>query len=115
MVEYHYRNETGLDLALSALADPTRRAIMAQLGRGEQRVTELAKPFDLSLNAVSKHIKKLESAGLVRRRRVGREHLLSADPAPIEAAAEWFEAQRRFWNARLDRLQSLLNEETEDE
>ena len=115
MVECSYKDETGLDLALSALADPTRRAIMAQLGNGERRVTELAAPFNLSLNAVSKHIKKLESAGLVRRRRVGRDHFLTADPAPIEAAAAWFDAQRTFWNGRLDRLQSLLKKEAEDE
>jgi len=115
MVEYHCRDEPVLDRALAALADPTRRAIMAQLGDGERRVTELAEPFDLSLNAVSKHIKKLERAGLVRRRRVGREHLLSADPAPIDAAAAWFDAQRTFWNARLDRLEALMKKEAEDE
>ena len=100
-----------MDAALGALADPTRRAIMAQLGDGERRVTELAAPFELSLNAVSKHIKKLEQAGLVRRRRVGRDHFLRADAAPIETAAAWFDAQRRFWNTRLDRLQSVMERE----
>ena len=108
MVEYHYQDEFALDATLSALSDPTRRAILAQLGDGERRVTELAAPFEMSLNSVSKHIKKLEQAGLVRRRREGRDHFLSVDPAPINAAAGWFAEQRRFWNARLDRLEALL-------
>ncbi|MEO0982630.1 MAG: metalloregulator ArsR/SmtB family transcription factor [Pseudomonadota bacterium] len=97
-----------MDRTLSALADPTRRAILARLSTGERRVTELAVPFDMSLNAISKHIKTLERAGLVRRRRAGRTHFITADPAPIEAAAKWFDRQRQFWNTRLDRLESLL-------
>ena len=69
-----------LDQTLGALADPTRRAILERLSRGEARVTELARPFDISLNSVSKHIRRLELAGLVRRRRAGREHFLSLNP-----------------------------------
>lgn len=115
MVEYQQDDQPapdgGIDAALSALADPTRRAILAALHDGEKRVTELAAPFEMSLNAVSKHIKKLEAAGLVRRRRVGREHFLSADPAPIEEAAAWFDAERRRWARRLDRLEALLSAE----
>ena len=85
-----------LDRTLLALADPTRRAILERLAGGEARVTELARPFAISLNSVSKHIRMLERARLVRRRRAGREHLLSADPAPLAAAAAWIERQRAF-------------------
>ncbi|HET6567012.1 MAG TPA: metalloregulator ArsR/SmtB family transcription factor [Rhodothermales bacterium] len=100
-----------LDRTLTALADPTRRAILQRLSRGEARVTELAEPFDLSLNAVSKHIRTLERARLVRRRRVGREHRLSFNPEPLLEAAAWFEAQRAFWTTRLDTLEALLEGE----
>ncbi|WDI32443.1 metalloregulator ArsR/SmtB family transcription factor [Hyphococcus flavus] len=115
MVEYHATDDITLDGVLVALADPTRRAILAALGEGERRVTDLAKPFDMSLNAVSKHVKTLERAGLVRRRREGREHLVIANPAPIEETAAWFDAQRKFWNARLNRLETLMKKEIEDE
>jgi DNA-binding transcriptional ArsR family regulator len=100
--------QTGLDATLVALADPTRRAILQRLSRGEARVTDLAQPFAMSLNAVSKHIRMLERARLVRRRRVGREHLLSLDPAPLDEAAAWIDAQRADWTARLDALDALL-------
>ena len=101
----------GLDHTLVALADPTRRAILQRLAAGEARVTELARPFPISLNAVSKHIRALERARLVRRRRAGREHLLSLDPAPLDAAAAWIAAQRALWTARLDALDALLRAE----
>lgn len=104
-----------LDDVLTALADPTRRAIMTALGDGEQRVTDIAAPFNMSLNAVSKHVKTLERAGLVRRRREGREHLVIANPAAIEDTARWFDAQRAFWNARLDKLEALMKEEDDVE
>ena len=100
-----------LDHTMTALADPTRRAILRRLAGGEARVTELARPFDMSLNAVSKHIRLLERARLVRRRREGREHLLSFDPAPLDEAAAWIEQQQAFWNARLDALDALLRAE----
>jgi DNA-binding transcriptional ArsR family regulator len=100
-----------LDATLAALADPTRRAILARLARGEARVTELAEPFPMSLNAVSKHIRVLEAARLVRRRRAGREHLLSVNPQPMDAAAAWIERQRALWSARLDRLEAILRAE----
>ena len=102
---------TVLDHTLAALADPTRRALLKQLGQGAQPVTRLAAPHDMSLNAVSKHIKILERAGLVRRQRQGRTHMIIADPAPMRAAADWFETQRQFWATRLDRLEALLMEE----
>jgi DNA-binding transcriptional ArsR family regulator len=97
-----------LDRTLAALADPTRRAILQRLARGEARVTELARPFAISLNSVSKHIRMLERARLVHRRRVGREHRLAFDPRPLDEAAAWIEAQRSFWNARLDALERAL-------
>lgn len=100
-----------LDRTLHALADPTRRAIVQRLARGEARVTDVASPFTMSLNAVSKHIRVLERARLVRRRRVGREHLLSFDPRPLDEAAVWIERQRTFWNARLDALERVLDEQ----
>ena len=100
-----------LDATLSALADPTRRAILARLALGEARVTELAKPFDMSLNAVSKHIRMLERAELVHRRRQGKEHLLSVNPVPLDAAAAWIAEQRALWMQTLDRLDAVLKEE----
>jgi DNA-binding transcriptional ArsR family regulator len=97
-----------LDRTLSALADPTRRAILQRLSLGEARVTELADPFAISLNSVSKHIRALERARLVRRRRAGREHLLTLNPQPLHEVAAWIEAQRATWTARLDALDRLL-------
>jgi DNA-binding transcriptional ArsR family regulator len=100
-----------LDLTLLALADPTRRAILARLSAGEARVTDLAQPFSISLNSVSKHIQILERAQLVRRRRAGREHLLSFNRAPLDTAAAWIEAQRTIWTASLDALDAVLLEQ----
>jgi DNA-binding transcriptional ArsR family regulator len=103
--------QTNLDLTLTALADPTRRAILERLSKGEARVTELAQPFTMSLNAVSKHIRILERAHLVRRRCVGREHILSLNREPLDEAAAWIEAQRAIWAARLDALDAILQAE----
>lgn len=100
-----------LDLTLLALADPTRRAILQRLSRGEARVTELAAPFPISLNSVSKHIRILERARLVRRRRSGKEHLLSLEQQPLEEAAAWMAAQGNIWSARQDALEALLDAE----
>ena len=97
-----------LDDTLIALADPTRREILRRLSRGDARVTDVAAPFDISLNSVSKHIVVLERAGLVRRRRDGRAHILSLDPAPIDRAMQWMDAQRRVWAARLEALDEVL-------
>lgn len=104
---------TPLDATLIALADPTRRRLLARLAEGEARVTELAAPFSMSLNAVSKHIKMLERAKLVRRRIQGREHYLSLDPRPLERAARWMETQRAQWTQRLRKLDEILQEEDE--
>lgn len=102
-----------LDRTLLALADPTRRAILQRLSSGEARVTEVAQPFGISLNAVSKHILVLERAKLVKRRKVGRDHYLSYRPAPMDAAAQWIDTTRNFWASRLDALERLLREEDE--
>lgn len=99
-----------LDDTMLALADPTRRAILQRLGAGEARVTELAAPFAMSLNAVSKHIRLLERANLVRRRKTGREHFLSLNPKPLDEAATWIDEQRSFWTANLDALERALAE-----
>src|SRR5690242_17395150 len=102
-----------LDNTMLALADPTRRAILNRLASGEARVTEIAAPFPISLNSVSKHIRMLERAQLVRRRRSGRDHYLSLNPKPLDAAAKWIEQQRALWNARLDALERALAEDDE--
>lgn len=103
--------QTKLDNTLTALADPTRRAILQRIALGEARVTDLAEPFAMSLNAVSKHIRILERADLVRRRKSGREHLLSLNMAPFDEALSWMETQRAVWKARLVALDELLQAE----
>lgn len=107
MVEY---NNMELDRTLAALADPTRRAIVARLTAGDARVGEVAEPFEMSLNAVSKHLKVLETAGLVRREVHGREHWLSFDGAPLTAASDWIDHYREFWEGRLDALSGFLRD-----
>jgi DNA-binding transcriptional ArsR family regulator len=104
-----------LDRVFHALADPTRRAIVARLAGGETRITAIAAPFRLSLNSVSKHVRVLEQAGLVRRRVVGREHLCSLNPRPLHDAAAWLEHYRAFWTERLDRLAELVEGEARPE
>lgn len=105
------RQDEMLDHTLTALADPTRRAILKRLARGEARVTKLAAPFAISLNSVSKHIKLLERAGLVQRRRIGREHLLKFRPQPLTAVQAWVANQQAFWAAGLKALDDLLRDE----
>ena len=100
-----------LDDTLVALADETRRSILKRLAGGDARVTEIAAPFDISLNSVSKHIRILERAGLVRRRIEGRDHFLSLDAAPLDAAAAWMQRERAAWDVRLDKLEAALRAE----
>lgn len=100
-----------LDDVFVALADETRRSILARLSAGEARVTDVAAPFDISLNSVSKHIRILERAGLVARRPSGREHFLSLNARPLTEAAEWLAARQRLWAGRVARLQALLDDE----
>lgn len=98
-----------LDVVMGALADPTRRAIVARLAAGEARVTDVARPFGISLNSVSKHVRMLERAKLVRRRVQGREHFLSLTPGPMDEAVAWMEAQKRLWAWRLNELEQVLD------
>jgi DNA-binding transcriptional ArsR family regulator len=100
-----------LDDTLVALADETRRGILERLAGGEARVTEVAAPFAISLNSVSKHIRILERAGLVRRRVAGRDHFLTLETAPLDAASAWMQKQRAAWTHRLDKLEAALRAE----
>ncbi len=100
-----------MNRTFAALADPTRRRILAHLSRGSQRVTDLAQPHAMSLPAVSKHLRVLEQAGLLRRRRYGRVHELALDARPLQQAAQWVEEYRKFWEGSLDRLAAYLEEE----
>jgi DNA-binding transcriptional ArsR family regulator len=100
-----------LDDTLVALADETRRGILQRLSAGDARVTEIAAPFDISLNSVSKHIRILERAGLVRRRIEGRDHFLALEREPFNELTDWMLRMREFWSARLDLLESTLRAE----
>jgi DNA-binding transcriptional ArsR family regulator len=104
-------NDEDVNSTLIALADSTRRAILNRLSRGEARITDLAKPFNISLNAVSKHIRVLERAQLVRRRRVWREYRVRIDPARLIDLADWINSHRTFWTERLVALDALLTAE----
>lgn len=99
-----------LNETFAALADPTRRAILARLASGETTVTELAKPFAVSLPAISKHLKVLERAGLVVRSRAGQWRPCRLQPAPLEDAADWLEDYRQFWEGSFDRLADHLRD-----
>ena len=105
MVKYP---STTLDRTFAALADPTRRRILAHLARGDKRVTHLARPHAMSLPAVSKHLRVLERAGLLRRRRYGRVHEMQLEAKPLKQAAQWVEEYRKFWEGSLDRLAAYL-------
>lgn len=97
-----------LDLTFAALADPTRRAILARLARGEATVTELAEPFDITLPAISKHLKVLERAGLIERGRDAQRRPCRLAPGGIREVAEWADQYRQFWEGTLDRLDEYL-------
>lgn len=99
-----------VDAAFSALADPTRRAILARLSEAERTVGELARPLPMSLPAVSKHLRILEGAGLVTRRREGRTHHVRLVPSALAPAEEWIARQRASWTSRLDALDEYLRE-----
>lgn len=99
-----------LSITLSALADPTRRAILARLAEGEASVNELAAPFSISQPAVSKHLKVLERAGLISRGRIAQSRPCRLEPAPLRDLAGWLETYRRFWEQSFDRLDAYLKE-----
>ena len=106
-----YNTDNTLDGVFAALSDPTRRLILERLTRGEATVGELAEPHEMTVQAVSKHVRKLEAAGLIRRRREGREVHCRIEVEPMKRAVSWMEEQRRFWEVRLDRLDALLKEQ----
>jgi DNA-binding transcriptional ArsR family regulator len=99
-----------LDRTFAALADPTRRAILTRLSTGQASVTELAEPFEMSLPAVSKHLKVLERAGLISRGREAQWRPCRLEPAPLKDVADWVEEYRGLWEARLGRLDDYLRE-----
>jgi|SRR5215813_7950622 len=104
-----------LSTTFAALADPTRRAILARLASGDASVTELAEPFDMSLPAVSKHLKVLERAGLIVRSRDAQWRPCRLEPAPLKDIADWTALYRRFWEQSFNRLDQYLRELTKEE
>lgn len=106
MVEYK------LDQVYGAIADPTRRAILAALSSGDMNVGTLVERFEISFNGVSKHVKVLERAGLVERTVVGREHRLRLNPKPLRDAARWLDRYRAFWEMRLDALEAFFEKKS---
>ena len=107
MVKY---SETQLDMSFGALAHPIRRGILARLSTGEATVAELAKPYKVSAPAISKHMRILEAAGLLSRRKQGREHHCRLEAKRMKEAEIWLEYHRKFWNDRLDALERYLKE-----
>ena len=107
--------QTALDATFSALSDPTRRAILSRLSRGEATVTSLAAPFQISLPAISKHLRVLERAGLIRRQKKGRVHRLSLEAEPMRKASEWLDFHQRFWEEGLENLARYLDETKDTE
>lgn len=99
-----------LDAAFSALADPTRRAILARLALGETTVNELAEPFDMSLPNISKHLKVLENAGLISRSRDAQRRPCKIEPEPLKEVSAWVDAYRKLWEERFDRLDDYLKQ-----
>ena len=95
-----------LSTILVTISDPSRRAIIARLAKGPARVTEIAAPFDMSLNAVSKHLKVLEAAGLIHREKRGRDHVIEFRGEPLRQVARWMNEYELFWNERLDVLEA---------
>jgi DNA-binding transcriptional ArsR family regulator len=106
----HHAAPDPLSATFAALADPTRRAILARLSRGETTVKDLAEPFDMSLPAISKHLKVLEKAGLIARGREAQWRPCRLAPKPLKDVSEWVATYRRFWEANFDRLDAYLRE-----
>lgn len=110
MVKQH--DVEALTATLHAISDPTRRAIVDRLARGPARITDVAQPFATSLAAISKHVKVLEKAGLVKRTRQGREHTLELEAAPLREVASWAAQYEQYWTERLDRLEAFFANRT---
>ena len=109
----HYPPPTTLDRVSAAIADPTRRAILERLARGPARISDVARPFPISLTGFCKHVKVLERAGLVHRTRRGRENTLTLTPEPLRAVAQWPLQYEQFWQSRLDRLEAFFAQDKE--
>lgn len=105
--------QSALDSVFSALADPTRRAMLRALSSGERTIGDLAAPFEMSFAGASKHVKALEKAGLVRRAVRGRSHVVSLEAMPLHGAVEWLRHYEKFWNERLDALERELSKQEE--
>jgi DNA-binding transcriptional ArsR family regulator len=105
--------ENRLDTVFHALADPTRRGMLANLALGEKSIGELAEPLAMSFAGASKHVKVLEEAGLLSRRKVGRMHLIRLEAKPLEEAERWLRQWEKFWTVRLDRLEALIERDKE--
>ena len=112
MVEF---DSPQLDTVFHALGDPTRRGMLARLALGESSIGELAQPFDMSFAGASKHVKVLEDSGLVSRRKEGRTHVITLEAGPLAEAERWLRQWEKFWSARLDRLQALIERDNRKE
>jgi DNA-binding transcriptional ArsR family regulator len=106
--------EQRLDATFRALADPTRRGMLASLALGEKSIGALAEPFQMTFAGASKHVKVLEDAGLIARRKVGRTHLIRVEAGPLEEAEAWLRKWEKFWTARLDRLEALIESDKKE-
>jgi DNA-binding transcriptional ArsR family regulator len=106
--------EERLNTIFRALADPTRRGMLANLALGDKSIGELAEPFAMTFAGASKHVKVLEDAGLIARRKVGRTHLISIDAKPLAEAERWMRQWEKFWNTRLDRLEAAIKANKEE-
>lgn len=106
--------EERLDATFQALADPTRRGMLASLAQGEKSVGELGEPYRMTFAGASKHVQVLESAGLIRRRREGRRQICTLNAGPLEEAQRWLRQWEQFWNVRLDRLEALIERDKKE-
>ena len=103
-----------LDTTFHALADPTRRGMLASLALGEKSIGELAEPFEMTFAGASKHVKVLEDAGLVARRKEGRNQIIRLEARPLEEAERWLRQWEKFWNVRLDRLEAMIERDKKE-
>jgi len=106
--------EERLDATFRALSDPTRRGMLASLALGEKSIGQLAEPYRMTFAGASKHVKVLEDAGLIARRRMGRTHLIRMEAKPLEEAERWLRQWERFWSGRLDRLEALIERDNKE-
>jgi DNA-binding transcriptional ArsR family regulator len=111
---FNHMVENQLDIVFHALADPTRRGMLAQLALGETSVGALAEPYRMSLAGASKHVKVLEQAGLVARKKRGRTHLCSLNARPLEEAERWLRQWEKYWTVRLDRLEAAIQRDKKE-